>query len=78
MHACSPSVGIYTTTIILSTREREKRIFPVLSRTMPCVTHNTIFFFSNYVARTGNKRDKERERREKQEEEEESSSFVYA
>jgi hypothetical protein len=54
----------YTTTITLSTREREKRIFSVLSRTMPCVTHNTAFF-SNYVPRTSKERKSDENKRER-------------
>ncbi len=64
VHACS----VNTATIILSTREREKRIFSVLSRTMPCVTHNTTFSQITFQERatrkteTGRHRERERER----------------
>ena len=43
-------------TSVLSTREREKRIFPVLSRAMPCVTHNTTFFFQITLLERAEKR----------------------
>ena len=49
MHACSLSTCLATK----EERERQgekKKIFLVLSRTMPCVTHNTTFFL-NYASR---------------------------